>query len=395
MRQRVAITGLGIVSAIGNCVNEFADSLFAPKAGIHPITLFNTKGFPVKSAAEIRNFGPFTYPDRKVAYAARAITEAIAQSFGENGVPREKVTVLSLGLKHNFVSFPEMVSANFITIGPDECAQQISKAAGIQASPWIYTAACTASTVAIGTAARAVADGEIDVAIAGGTSSCVSPEWLLTYALMGALNTDANCAAETACRPFDRNRTGMILGEGAGFLILERESSARARNAPVLARICGFGSSLDAYHVSDPCPDGAGALSAMNAALKDARINPEDLSAINAHATGTLKNDSAEAAAIRRLLDGVSHETPVFATKPFTGHLLAASGAVETIAVVSCLTQQKLHPTLNLVDVASDCKLNHVLKNRHLPLRYILKNSFGFGGQNACMVLEKGDSLDE
>ena len=229
------------------------------------------------------------------------------------------------------------------------------------------------------------------MALAGGTDSMINPMGVGGFCRIGAMTTK-NSTPHLASRPFDKSRDGFVLGEGAGFLVLEEEEFARKRGAKIVGRILGYGNSLDAYSVSDPHPQGEGAIKSMHRALQSAHLCPADISAISVHGTGTAKNDPAEAAAIRTLFKEDYKRIPAFATKSMTGHLISAAGAVESIATFLSLQRQQLHPTINLQEVADGCELNHVIgKSKNCSLKYILKNSFGFGGQNASLVL----ALDE
>jgi 3-oxoacyl-(acyl-carrier-protein) synthase len=393
---------MGAVTPIGNDVAAFSRGIFSGEQGAAPLKRFDASRMPTCFGAEVKGLdGEFR--DVKITFALKAAREAMAQANRPPGLDRAG---LSIGLGLELFSMEDLVhmrlaggwkrsetlasrkqALTFLNTPSDLCAHLIGKEFSFNRAPQIHISACAAGTDAIGSAYRAIAEGRLDFALAGGADSMVNPMGLGGFCRIGALST-RNDSPETASRPFDRTRDGFVLGEGAGFLALEEESAATARGAKILGRICGYGNSLDAYSLSDPHPGGAGAHRAMVAALRDAGIAPEELSAVSAHGTSTPKNDPAESAAIRTLLGAHWKNVPVFSTKSMIGHLISAAGAVETIAAVESIRLGKVHATANLRDPSDDCELRHVMdKAIDHPSRYILKNSFGFGGQNACIVI--------
>ncbi len=398
---------MGAVTPIGNDVASFTRALFAGVGGAAPIRRFDASAMPTTFAAEVKGMDG-DYRDVKITFGLAAAREAMNQA-GLSLRSRTDVRAgVSVGIGLELFAMDDLIAIRgagdwkipeypttmdrraaltSLNTPSDLCAQLIGLEYGFNRAPQIHISACAAGTDAIGSAYRAIADGRWDVALAGGADSMINPMGLGGFCRIGALST-RNDSPETASRPFDQTRDGFLLGEGAGFLVLEEEGAARGRGAKILGRICGYGNSLDAYSVSDPHPEGAGAHTAMSAAVRDAGIAPSELSAVSAHGTSTPKNDPAESAAIRKLLGDAWRNVPVFSTKSMIGHLISAGGAVETIAAVQCLRQGRIHATVNLSVPAEDCDLRHVIGE---PIAhsgsYILKNSFGFGGQNACIVI--------
>jgi 3-oxoacyl-(acyl-carrier-protein) synthase len=405
--RRVVVTGQGVVSPIGNSVGEFTEALFAGRSGAAALTRFDPGQLPTRFAAEVKGLrGEFR--DVKITYALEAARQAIREAFGPEAAPlRGTRAALSIGLGLELFSLDDLLASRrpgfeppsdpvgrltFLNTPSDLCVHLLGREHGLTRPPLIHISACAAGTDAIGAAWREIAEGRLDAALAGGTDSMINPMGLGGFSRIGAPST-RNDTPETASRPFDESRDGFVLGEGAGFVVLEEEGRARARGARILARVSGYGNSLDAYSISDPHPEGAGALAAMRAALDSAGLSPDALSAVNAHGTGTPKNDPAETRAIRALLGARADEVPVCATKSLIGHLISAAGAVETVAMVQCLRRQQLHATANLRKVAEDCRLRHVTEGPlGTPLRHILKNSFGFGGQNACIIISSAEN---
>jgi 3-oxoacyl-(acyl-carrier-protein) synthase len=381
--------------------------VLAGEQGAGQIRRFDASSMPTRFAAEVKGVeSPFR--DVKITFALNAAREAMRQAGLAAPFAGGLRAGVSVGIGLELFSLDDLlemrrggewVAPDFsgdtdrrraltsLNTPSDLCVQLISREYGFNRLPQIHISACAAGTDALGAAFRAVSEGRWDVALAGGADSMINPMGLGGFCRIGALST-RNDEPRTASRPFDRTREGFLLGEGAGFLVLEEEQAALARGATVLARICGYGNSLDAYSVSDPHPQGEGALAAMRAAVKEAGIEASELSAVSAHGTSTPKNDPAESAAIRSLLGPAWKKVPVFSTKSMIGHLISAGGAVETIAAIQCMRQGKVHATANLKEPAEDCELTHVMGAAiSHPTRYILKNSFGFGGQNACIVI--------
>lgn len=399
--MKVVVTGLGAITPIGNSIPEFTTALFAGKTGANALTRFEPAELNTRFAAEVKNI-EHEYKDVKLTYALMAAAEAMRDAFGEAVDLNTLRSQLSIGIGLELFSLPDLIESRssdfrppagrkaamtFLNTPSDICAHMISRQYGLNVPPMIHISACAASTDAIGKAYEAINTGRIDVALAGGADSMINPMGLGGFSRIGALST-RNDDPATASRPFDKSRDGFLLGEGAGFLVLESVEHAQARGANILAEISGYGNSLDAYSVSDPHPEGEGALRAMQAALASAGLDSDAISAVNAHGTSTEKNDPAEAKALQSLFGEKVMQVPVSSTKSMIGHLISASGAVETIAVIQCMRNGRLHHTANLQTVDDACRLNHVVQQPlEMEIKHVLKNSFGFGGKNACLVI--------
>jgi len=398
MRRRVAITGMGVVTPIGCTLSSFRENLLAGLSGAGPITIFDPAQLPTRIAAEVRWQGP-VLRDRKITFALEASRQALEAS----GRPRGEGG-LSLGIGLELFSMEDLVESRrpgfepprplrdrlgFLQTPSDLCVSLISKRHELTRPPLTHVSACAAGTDAIGAAFRRVAEGRADWMLAGGADSMVNPLGVAGFCRIGATTT-ANDDPKRASRPFDRRRDGFLLGEGAAILVLEPLEAARARGAATLAEVVGYGCSFDAHGISEPHPQGRGALQAMSRALDDARIASEKVDAINAHGTSTPKNDPVETRAIKELLGVRAKDVPVVATKSMIGHLISAAGAVEAVAAVEGLRTGMLHPTINLDEPDPECDLDYVPhRAREHPQNVVLSNSFGFGGQNACIVLRR------
>ena len=396
MKRRVVVTGMGVVSPLGNAVREFSANLLAGVSGVGPITLFDPAQLPTRIAAEVRWSGP-VLRDRKITFGLEAARQAM-----EDGGRPEGTGGVSLGIGLELFSMEDLAASrqpgfvapttprdrlSFLQTPSDLCVHLISRRYELSAPPMTHVSACAAGTDAIGAAYRRVASGRCDWMLAGGTDSMINPLGVGGFCRIGATST-ANDAPQKASRPFDRGRDGFVLGEGAGILLLESLESARSRGARVVAEVLGYGNSFDAHGISEPHPEGRGAWQAMNAALLDGGILPSQIDAVNAHGTSTPKNDPVETMAIKRLLGDRAREVPVCATKSMIGHLISAAGAVEAIAAIVCMTEGRVHPTLNLDEPDPACDLDYVPhRARSHRQRVVLSNSFGFGGQNASLLL--------
>jgi len=398
MRRQVGVTGMGVVTPIGCSLAAFRANLLSGVSGAGPITTFDPAQLPTRIAAEVRWEGPILR-DRKITFALEAASQALLGS----GRPRGRGG-LSLGIGLELFSMDDLAETRrpgfvpphsrrerlgFLQTPSDLCVSLISKRHELAHPPMTHVSACAAGTDAIGAAFRRVAEGRADWMLAGGTDSMVNPLGVAGFCRIGATTT-ANEDPRRASRPFDRRRDGFLLGEGAAILVLEPVEAARARGAPVLAEVAGYGCSFDAHGISEPHPEGRGALQAMTRALDDAEIAPGAVDAINAHGTSTPKNDPVETLAIKKLLGARAKDVPVYATKSMIGHLISAAGAVEAVAAVECMRAGIVHPTINLDEPDPDCDLDYVPhRAREQAQRVVLSNSFGFGGQNACIVLRR------
>lgn len=405
MSQRVAVTGLGVVSPLGNTLADFRGRLLEGASGAGPITVFDPASLPTRIAAQADTRGlSLEHKDRKVAFAIAAARDAVLDA-QTAGMPLRAHYPpgsggLSIGIGLELFAMPDMVRLletkqmppdahplTFLQTPSDICAHIISKEHGLGRPPLTHIAACAASTDAIGVAFRMLRDGKCAWMLAGGADSMLNPLGVGGFCKLDAL-TRRNAEPHKASRPFDRHRDGFLLGEGAGMLALEPLEAARARGAKVYAEIDGYGNSFDAYGISEPHPNGDGALLAMRRALDSAAIGPGGICYINAHGTSTPKNDPVEALAIRRLWGEHTARAAVSSTKSMLGHLISASGAVETVATVICGASGWMHATANLDEPDPACDLDHIRGGpRRMEHGHILKNSFGFGGQNAALVL--------
>jgi 3-oxoacyl-[acyl-carrier-protein] synthase II len=409
--RRVVITGLGLVCGVGNTAPEVWRQLLAGASGMAPIQGFDSTGFPVTFAAEVKNFDPLNFVDKKesrkmgrfIHFAFAATQEAIAQAglqitqeigdrvgvFIGSGIggfeiiEREHSNLLAGG--------PRKISPFFIpAVIVNMAAGQISIRYGAKGPISATATACATSANSIGDAARMIGHGDADVMIAGGAEASVTPLSVGGFAAMRALST-RNDEPTRASRPFDKDRDGFVIGEGAGILILEELEFARARGAKILAEIIGYGMSADAYHMTAVAPEGAGAQRSMRAALADAGLEPEDVGYINAHATSTAA-DSQESRAIEVVFGehATSHKLKISGTKSMTGHLLGGAGGLEAGISVLALVNQQLPPTINLNIVDPECRLDYVpIKPIGHSFDVALSNSFGFGGINATLIMRR------
>lgn len=405
MRERVAITGMGVISPIGNDPATFRRSLLAGLSGVGPITLFDPASLPTRIAAEVKWDGP-VLRDRKVTFALEASRQAYESATACGTTPRGEGG-LSLGIGLELFSMEDMVESRrpgsalptsardrlqFIQTPSDICVHIIGRRYDLRRPPLTHVSACAAGADAIGTAYRMVSRGRSCWMLAGGADSMINPLGVGGFCRINALTT-SNDDPPRASRPFDRDRDGFVLGEGAGMVLLERMEDALSRGATIHAEVVGYGNSFDAHGISEPHPEGRGALQAMGSALEDGGISPEAIDCINAHGTSTPKNDPVETTAIKRLLGARAKAVPICATKSMIGHLISAAGAVEAIAAVVCMEEGWVHPTINLDDPDPACDLDYVPREaRPHPHRYLLSNSFGFGGQNASLLMRARDA---
>lgn len=415
MNRRVVITGLGLVCGVGNTAQEVWAKLLAGASGMGPITGFDTTGFPVTFAAEVKNFDPLNFVDKKEArkmarfihFAFAAAQEALEQSglkiTEENGdrvgvfigsgiggfeiIEREHATLLKDGPRR--IS-PFFIPATIINMA----AGQLSIRYGARGPISATATACATSANSIGDSVRMIMHGDADAMIAGGSEAAVTPLSVGGFASMRALST-RNDEPMKASRPFDKDRDGFVIGEGAGILILEELEFAKKRGAKILAEVIGYGMSADAYHMTGIAPEGAGAQRSMRAALKDAGIKPADVGYINAHATSTPAGDGNESRAIELVFGepALSHKLKISGTKSMTGHLLGGAGGLEAGITVLSLINQILPPTINLDNTDPECKLDYV-PNKAISHSFdiALSNSFGFGGINATLIMRRWDN---
>jgi 3-oxoacyl-[acyl-carrier-protein] synthase II len=412
VRRRVVVTGLGAITPLGLDVRETWDSMLTGRSGIGPITKFDAAEAEVVTtiAAEVKGFDPETRIDKKdlrkmdlfIPFSIFASMEALEQSgliIDESNAERVAV-VVGAGLgglpyieKYAAVlqeKGPRKISPFFIPMTIANLASgHISIITGAKGPNSCVVTACATGTHSIGDAFRMIQYGDADAAIAGGTEATITPLAFAGFNSMKALST-RNDDPERASRPFDKGRDGFVMGEGSGVIVMEELESARARGAEILAEVAGFGMSGDAYHITSPPEGGAGAIQCMRAALKDARVNTEDISYINAHGTSTYYNDLFETMAIKTLFGDGAYDVPVSSTKSMTGHLLGAAGGVEAVAAIKAVMEDKLPPTVNYDEPDPECDLDYVPNiARDTTVNVALSNNFGFGGTNASLVFRK------
>ncbi len=410
MRQRVVITGMGAVTPVGNDVPTFWQALLAGRSGAGPITMYDASDQPVRIAAEVKGFDAVALLGHKEARRTDRFTQlvlvAAAEAIGDAGL-----TFNSTGNRHVGVLIgtgiggivtllenaevmrergPRRVSALMVPMMmPNAGAGRIAIRYGIRGPALSLASACATGNNAIGEAAEYIRRGATEVMICGGGESVMHPLALAAFSSMGAVS-HRNDEPERASRPFDANRDGFVMGEGAGVLILESLEHARKRGARIYAEVVGYGASSDAFHITTPDEKGEGAALAMEAALRDAGLRPEEIDYINAHGTSTPLNDRVETLAIHRVFGEHARRLPVSATKSMIGHLMGGAGAVEAIACVKSLETGWLHPTINYETPDPECDLDYVPNRARLTHpRTILSNSFGFGGHNATLILRK------
>ncbi len=407
---RVVVTGMGAITPIGNTVQEFWDNAVAGKSGLGILGTFDHSSYPVHVAGEVKDFDPEEYMNRRVArrmgrfsqFAMAGTSQALRQAdlnledtdrdrvgvlmgVGIGGLEQSQKAVRTMdargGMRVDPIFFPKML--------PNMAAAHIALNFGVRGYNNTVITACAAGTQAIGDAMDLVRLGRVDVCIAGGSESSLCELGLCGFAVIRSLSRN-NDDPEKASRPFDAERDGFVAAEGAGVLILENEEHAKSRKAPILAEVAGYGACSDAYHVVAPSEDGDGAMRAMREALKDADVETTDVDYINAHGTSTQLNDKSETLAIKRLFGEEAYRVPISATKSMIGHSFGAAGAVESVAAVQTIVNRMIHPTINLEHPDPECDLDYVTEGaRAADVDVVLKNSFGFGGQNACLVFKR------
>ena len=413
MRRRVVITGMGVVSPVGCGVARFRDSLLAGVSGVAPITLFNPAELRTRIAAQVKERLDDELRDRKIAFALEAARQALADASScgtrPGGSAGGEGAGLSLGLGLELFSLEDLIASRqsgfqppqtlrdrllFLQTPSDLCVHLIAHVHGLDQPPLTHTSACASGTDALGAAFRLVRSGRRRWVLAGGTDSMINPMGVGGFCKIGATST-ANDTPQKASRPFDRNRDGFVLGEGAALMVLESLEDARNRGAAVHAEVVGYGNSFDAHGISEPHPEGRGAYQSMARALADAGLSADVIDCVNAHGSSTPKNDVMETLALKRLLGARAGRVPIVSTKSMIGHLIAAAGAVEAVAAVACMQAGWVHPTVNLDEPDPACDLDYVPHTaRRNRQEYVLSNSFGFGGQNAALVLRNGEALD-
>ncbi len=408
--KRVVVTGLGAITPLGNTVKEYWQGLLQGRSGIGSITLFDASGMDCRIAGEVKGFDPCDYLERKQAkrmdrfaqFAVCASQQAIADSGLEiNELNATEIGVL-IGSGVGGLKVMEDQQEVYLNRGPDRCSPFMipmmiaNMAAGLTAihlgakGPNSCTVtACAAGSHAVGEAFRLIQRGDAKAMICGGTEAAVTPLSIAGFSAARALST-RNSEPTRASRPFDRDRDGFVMGEGAGILILEELEHALMRQAHIYAEIVGYGLTSDAYHMTAPMPEGKGAARAMELALKDAGLFPNQVSYINAHGTSTLANDLNETLAIKQALGQQAFQVAISSTKSMTGHLLGGSGGIEAVATVMAIATDVIPPTINIENPDSACDLDYVPHHsRTQRVDVALSNSFGFGGHNVTLAFKK------
>lgn len=413
-QRRVVITGLGTLAPNGNTTKSYWDALCNGQTGVGPITKFDASDFRVRFAAEVKAFDPSRYGmDRRSArrmdlftqYAIAASVQAVESAGLDLAAEQaERVGVVfgsGIGGIRTFEDQhdayrnggPRRISPLFVPMMiPDMSAGQVSIHLGAKGPNYTMVTACASAAHAIGNAAREIWDGEADVMITGGAEAAITPMAVGGFASARTLST-RNDAPERASRPFDADRDGFVIGEGAGGLVLEELGRAKQRGATIYAEVVGAGYTGDAHHITDMAPGGEGGARAIKRALRQARVDPEEVSYINAHGTSTPVGDPGETAAIKAVFGDHAKKLAVSSTKSMTGHLLGASGAIETIAATLAIYHEVVPPTINYETPDPECDLDYVPNEaREMPITIAINNSFGFGGHNAVIVLRAFDN---
>ncbi|MGD8190166.1 beta-ketoacyl-ACP synthase II [Brevibacillus ginsengisoli] len=410
MKRRVVVTGVGVISPVGNDATTFWNSLLEGKSGVDKVKAFDTSEYPTQIAAEVKDFNPEEFIDKKevkrndrfvqfaMAAAKMAVKDAnlaitdenaehigvyIGSGIGGLSTWEEQHTVL-------LEKGPRRVSPFFIPMMIGNMASgQVSIALGAKGPTSSAITACATGTNAIGDAFKLIQHGHADVMVTGGTEATITPMAMAGFCSMKAMST-RNDEPQKASRPFDRDRDGFVMGEGSGVLVLEELEHAKKRGANIIAEVVGYGMSADAHHITAPSPGGEGAARCMKNALKDAEIDPNEVGYVNAHGTSTGQGDIAETMAIKTVFGDHAYKLAVSSTKSMTGHLLGATGGIEAIAVAYALRDQILPPTINLDNPDPECDLDYVPNvARKASVDVALSNTFGFGGHNASIVMKR------
>ena len=413
MKRRVVVTGLGAVTPLGNTVEETWGAIKAGKSGIGPITLFDTTDFKVKTAAEVKGLDPSQWVDkketRKMARFTQFLAVAAAQAIADSGYDKESIAkeksgvmigngiggfeVIEASMKKYFeagnarippLSIPMLIS--------NEGAGNISMLYGINGPSWTLATACASSTDSLGMALDLVRSGRLDVCVAGGSEAAITGFGIGSFTVLQTLATSYNDDPAKASRPFDRDREGFTMGEGAAILILEELEHALARGARIYAEFAGYGASSDAYHITSPNPDGSGGALAISRAIEDAGVKPSDVQYYNAHGTSTPINDPAETLMIKRAFGDHAYKMKISSTKSMTGHCVGAAGAIEALICVKAIEDGFYPPTINLdnPDLEHGCDLDYVPNvGVEGEIDCAASGSLGFGGHNGVVLMRK------
>lgn len=409
MKRRVVITGMGAVTPIGNDVETFWEAVKKGVTGIGPITKFDNTEYKVKLAAEVKGFVAKERMDFKTAkrmelfsqYAVVAAMEAFAQAGIDMTKENPYRAGVSIGSGIGGLSIMESEHEKILTKGPTRvnpflipmmisnmAAGNVAIALGLKGKCVNVVTACATGSHSIGDALRAIQYGDADIMVAGGTESAITPIGVAGFSALTALTTSTD--PNRASIPFDKERSGFVIGEGAGVVVLEELEHAKQRGAQILAEVSGYGATCDAFHITSPSEDGEGAAMAMHLAMEEARVRPEEVTYINAHGTSTHHNDLFETRAIKKAFGDVAKQLYVNSTKSMTGHLLGAAGAVECIVCVKSILDGYIHATVNSRESEEECDLNYVFgEGIRQEVNYAISNSLGFGGHNASLLIAK------
>jgi 3-oxoacyl-[acyl-carrier-protein] synthase II len=424
MRRRVVVTGMGVITPVGNTVESMWQSLREGRSGIGPITYFDASGFPTQFAAQVKGFDLNDYVNdiRRFEFSGRNIRFAVGaarQAYDDSGLSSQSIDPARFGVylgagegQQDFMLVMSMIAESQkdgqVDLGEftrrglaslhaqTELEQEPNMPAGHLAS--LFDAqgpnlncltACAASSQAIGEATELIRRGDADIMLSGGAHSMIHPFGVTGFNLLTALSTH-NDHPQEASRPFDKDRDGFVLGEGAGMVILEELEHAQKRGARIYGELRGYGSTADAYRITDIHPEGRGAVACIRMAMKDAELNPSDIHYVNAHGTSTEVNDRVETAAIKHAFGEFAYKTPVSSIKSMLGHLIAAAGSVEAITCLLAIRDGVLPPTINYRTPDPDCDLDYVPNEaREARVKAALSNSFGFGGQNISLIFSE------
>jgi beta-ketoacyl-acyl-carrier-protein synthase II len=413
MTERIVITGMGAVSPIGLSVAETWKNVVAGVSGVGPITLFDASDYLVGIACEVKDFRPEDHlpareirrRDRFEQFAAVAVKEAVCQAnLKAEDTDPDRVGVVISSAIGGVQSFSEGVTTvaqegprrispfSIPMLMANGAAGLVSIDHGFKGPSLSVSSACASGADGIGLAWLMLRAGVIDVAIAGGAEATITPIAIAAFDRLGATSRHTSAEAIGACapRPFDKDRDGLVMGEGAGILVLETEKHARSRQSPILAELAGYAATADAFHITAPAEDGAGGAQAMRLACQTARLSLQEVDYINAHGTATQLNDLSETRAIKAAFGDFAYNIPISSTKSMTGHMMGATGALEAIFCVQAVREDLIPPTINYATVDPECDLDYVPNQaRQRPVRAAMSNSFGFGGHNAVLVVRE------
>ncbi|GMO51083.1 MAG: beta-ketoacyl-ACP synthase II [Termitinemataceae bacterium] len=413
--KKVVVTGMGAITPIGNTVAEYSAALKAGKSGVGLITQFDTSNFNVKIAAEVKDFEPGTWVDKKLArkmarftqFAVCAAAQALEQAALLNETRKISCDAARVGIVlGNGIGGFEVVSEGFRKLlgdGPDrmppltvpmmianEAAGNVAITFGLHGPAYTQVTACASGSDALGQALDMVRSGRCDVVVTGGTEACITPFAVGGFAMLKTLSVKRSGEPEKASRPFDADRDGFILGEGAGVLVIESEEHAKARKAEILAEFAGYGGTCDAYHVTSPNPSGEGGAEAIKAALSDANMKPEEIQYYNAHGTSTHINDAVETTMIKIAFGDHAKKMKVSSTKSMTGHCVAGAGGIEAIASILAIREGFFPPTINYENPDPECDLDYVPNKMQAgTINAAASGNLGFGGHNGVVIFKK------